>query len=94
MEYASALHVILADKDQLQHVILNLVMNGIEAMQPISDRPRELVMRSEQDDAQHVRVTATDCGGSPRIVRIGRSILSSYQVQRLRDGTLDLPLHH
>ena len=62
VEQASALPVILADKVQLQQVILNLVMNGIEAMQPITDRPRELVIRSEQDDAQHVRVTVTDCG--------------------------------
>src|SRR3984957_20772579 len=62
VEYASALPVILADKVQLQQVILNLVLNGIEAMQPITDRPRELVIRSEQDDAQQVRVTVTDCG--------------------------------
>ena len=62
VEHASALPVILADKVQLQQVILNLVMNGIEAMQPITDRPRELVIRSEQDDAHQVRVTVTDCG--------------------------------
>jgi predicted ATPase/signal transduction histidine kinase/GAF domain-containing protein len=61
-EHASTLPVILADKVQLQQVILNLVMNGIEALQPITDRPRELVIRSEQADAQHVRITVTDCG--------------------------------
>jgi signal transduction histidine kinase len=43
-------------------VILNLVINGIEAMQPITDRPRELVIRSELDDERQVRVTVTDCG--------------------------------
>jgi predicted ATPase/signal transduction histidine kinase len=62
MEHASTPSVILADKVQLQQVILNLVMNGIEAMQPITDRPRELVIRSEQDEAQQVRVTVSDCG--------------------------------
>ena len=62
VEHAGALPIILADKVQLQQVILNLVMNGIEAMQPITDRPRELVIRSEQDDAQQVRVTVSDCG--------------------------------
>ncbi len=61
MEQASALPVILADKVQLQQVLLNLVMNGIEAMQPVTDRARELTIRSEHDDAQ-VRVTVTDCG--------------------------------
>jgi signal transduction histidine kinase len=62
MERARALPVILADKVQLQQVILNLVINGIEAMQPITDRARELVIRSEQDGAQQLRVTVTDCG--------------------------------
>jgi signal transduction histidine kinase len=62
MEYASALPIILADKVQLQQVILNLVMNGIEAMQSVTDRRRELVIRTEQDDALQVRATVTDCG--------------------------------
>jgi signal transduction histidine kinase len=62
VEYASTSPVILADKVQLQQVILNLVMNGVEAMQPVTDRPRELLIRSEQDEAQEVRVTVTDCG--------------------------------
>ncbi|MDB6011592.1 MAG: domain S-box-containing protein [Gammaproteobacteria bacterium] len=62
VEHASVLPLIVADKVQLQQVILNLVTNGIEAMQSITDRPRELVIRSEQDDARQVRVTVTDCG--------------------------------
>src|ERR1700681_553291 len=44
-----------APLDQLlgrQQVIINLVMNGIEAMQSVTDRPRELVIRSHQDEAQ------------------------------------------
>jgi len=62
MEQASALPVIYADKVQLQQVILNLVINGIEAMQPITGRARELVVRSEQDGAGQVRVSVKDCG--------------------------------
>jgi C4-dicarboxylate-specific signal transduction histidine kinase len=62
MEQASALPVILADKVQLQQVIFNLVINSIEAMQSITDRPRELVIRTEQDGSRQVRVTVTDCG--------------------------------
>jgi len=62
MDLATALTLILADRVQLQQVILNLVLNGIEAMQSITDRARELVIRSEQHDARHVRVTVTDCG--------------------------------
>src|SRR5256885_10128911 len=62
MELAPALPVVLADRVQLQQVIINLVMNGIEAMQPVTDRPRELVIRSHQDEAHQVVVTVTDCG--------------------------------
>jgi PAS domain S-box-containing protein len=61
-EFASALHMILADRVQLQQVIINLVMNGIEAMQSVTVRPRELVIRSCEDETQQVLVSVTDCG--------------------------------
>jgi PAS domain S-box-containing protein len=62
MELASTLPTILGDRVQLQQVIINLVMNGIEAMQSITDRPRELVIRSRQDETHRVLVTVTDSG--------------------------------
>jgi len=39
-----------------------LVINGIEAMQPMMDQPRELVIRSGQDEANRVFLSVTDCG--------------------------------
>ncbi len=62
MELASALPVVLADRVQLQQVVINLVINGIEAMQPVTDRPRKLVIRSRQDETRQVLVSVTDCG--------------------------------
>ena len=62
MDLAPALPIILGDRVQLQQVIINLVMNGIEAMQSVADRPRELEMRSGQDDMRRVFLTVTDCG--------------------------------
>jgi PAS domain S-box-containing protein len=62
MELAPALAMILGDRVQLQQVIINLVMNAIEAMQSVTDRPRELVIRSRQDEKQQVLVSVTDCG--------------------------------
>jgi PAS domain S-box-containing protein len=61
-EFAPAPPMILGDRVQLQQVIINLVMNGIEAMQSVTDRPRELLIRSRQDETQQVLVSVTDCG--------------------------------
>jgi PAS domain S-box-containing protein len=61
-EFAPALPMILGDRVQLQQVVINLVMNGIEAMQSVTDRPRELVIRSREDETQQVLVSVTDCG--------------------------------
>jgi signal transduction histidine kinase len=62
MELAPALPMIRGDRVQLQQVMINLVMNGVEAMQPVTDRPRELVIRSGHDETQQVLVSMTDCG--------------------------------
>jgi PAS domain S-box-containing protein len=62
MELAPTLPTILGDRVQLQQVIINLVMNGFEAMQCITDRPRELVIQSRQDVTQQVLVGVTDSG--------------------------------
>jgi PAS domain S-box-containing protein len=61
-ELAPALPMILGDRVQLQQVIINLVMNGVEAMQSVTDRPRELVIRSGQDETHRVLVSVTDSG--------------------------------
>jgi len=62
MELAPSLPMVLADRVELQQVIINLVMNGIDSMEPITDRPRELVIGSRQDKADQIVVTVEDCG--------------------------------
>lgn len=47
---------------QLEQVILNLIMNGIEAMVFIDDRPRVLTIRSATDGAGNVLVEVQDSG--------------------------------
>jgi PAS domain S-box-containing protein len=62
MDLAAAVPKTLGDRVQLQQVIINLVMNGIEAMQSVTDRPRELVVRSGQDEAGQALISVADCG--------------------------------
>jgi len=51
---------VLADRVQLQQVLINFVMNGIEAMASVDGRSRELVIRSQPEDDDHVVVAVQD----------------------------------
>jgi signal transduction histidine kinase len=61
-DLAAALPPVLGDRIQLQQVILNLVINGIEAMQAVTDRPREVRIRSQRHEADTVLVAVQDTG--------------------------------
>jgi C4-dicarboxylate-specific signal transduction histidine kinase len=61
-ELASALPPVLGDRVQLQQVVINLLINGVEAMAPITDRPREILIRSQQHEAGEVHVAVQDSG--------------------------------
>jgi signal transduction histidine kinase len=50
------------DRVQLQQVVMNLILNGIEAMRAVQDRPRELRIRSRAGDANTLLVAVEDSG--------------------------------
>jgi PAS domain S-box-containing protein len=62
MDLAADVPPVLGDRVQLQQVILNLVMNGIEAMDTVTDRPREMVIRSCEHESGQLLVAVQDSG--------------------------------
>ena len=61
-ELSAALPLVLGDRVQLQQVLLNLMLNGIEAMDSIKDRPRELRISSQRNGSDTVLIAVQDSG--------------------------------
>jgi two-component system sensor kinase FixL len=62
LELASALPQVLADRIQLQQVLMNLLINSLQAMAHVTDGPRELLIRSQRHDIDQVLVEVRDSG--------------------------------
>jgi C4-dicarboxylate-specific signal transduction histidine kinase len=71
-ELGSQLPLVLGDRVQLQQVVLNLVMNGIEAMRSVGDRALQLRIRSARHDPNQVVVAVADSGAGIDPQVIGR----------------------
>jgi C4-dicarboxylate-specific signal transduction histidine kinase len=61
-QLAEALPAIQGDRVQLQQVILNLLINAIEAMSGTSEGPRELLISTTKTDSEGVLVAVMDSG--------------------------------
>jgi PAS domain S-box-containing protein len=61
-ELADDMPLVSGDRVQVQQVILNLVLNAVDAMSGVNDRPRELIVRTERDEDNGVRLSVRDAG--------------------------------
>ena len=61
-ELTKTLPKVLGDRVQLQQVLLNLIINGIEAMTPVAIRPRILRVQSRMHESGNILVSVRDSG--------------------------------
>jgi len=61
-ELATNLPSIMGDRVQIQQVVMNLILNGIEAMSTVEDRQRDLVIRTQRNEGDEIRVSVQDSG--------------------------------
>lgn len=59
---ADDLPQVMGEKVQLQQVVLNLLVNAVEALQGVDDRPRQIMVEIERGDGYRVRLTVVDSG--------------------------------
>jgi signal transduction histidine kinase len=62
LEIAENLPLVMADRVQIQQVVMNLILNGIQAMSALSDRGRVLTIKTERGESNKILVAVQDCG--------------------------------
>jgi C4-dicarboxylate-specific signal transduction histidine kinase len=90
-DLAPDLPPILGDRIQLQQVILNLMLNGVEAMTGVRDRSRRLRIRSQMQDAHQVRVSVEDSGIGVKPEIMGR-LFEPFFTTRSQGIGMGLPI--
>lgn len=90
LNLAAGLSRVIGDRVQLQQVVINLIMNGVEAMETVNARPRELTISSEAH-ADGVLIQVQDSGIGLDPVRASRVFEPYFTTKRHGIG-LGLPI--
>ncbi len=84
LDLGESLPTTFGDRVQLQQVVINLVMNGIEAMAPVTERARELLISSRPHPDRRILVAVRDSG--PGISAEAKDRLFTAFFTTKRDG--------
>jgi C4-dicarboxylate-specific signal transduction histidine kinase len=82
LEFAGKSPTVLGDRVQLQQVVLNLMINAVEAMSAVNDRPREVAVATQLDGDDWLRVSIKDCGAGIDPQNIDRMFDAFYTTKR------------
>lgn len=80
--FAEDLPAVVGDRVQLQQVMLNLVLNAIEAMSQITNRPRQLVVLTARAENDRILVTVQDTGPGFALESANRLFEPFYTTKR------------
>jgi C4-dicarboxylate-specific signal transduction histidine kinase len=61
-DLSADLPLIRGDRVQLQQVVLNLMMNGIDAMRDMRTHSKEIIVVSRKENSSGIRIVVEDCG--------------------------------
>jgi signal transduction histidine kinase len=94
LELTDRLPPLLGSHIELQQVILNLVMNAIDAMRSV--HPRVLFVKSKLNDLHGVQVSIEDTGIGIRLTDVDKILRATVYDQRTwhGDGSFHLPFDH
>ena len=96
LELAADLPPVIGDRVQIQQVIMNLVLNATDAMSSVEDRARQLVIRTELDEGDRVRLSVQDVGVGFDRQSAERLFEAFYTTKERRHGdrSVDQSLDH
>lgn len=82
LDLAPKLPAVLVDRVQIQQVILNFMTNAADAMDPVRNRRRDLVLRSARDETDEVTIAVQDTGVGLDAQRIDRVFEPFFTTKR------------